>query len=146
MLKNINANAVLNRCAKEGLQAINGSERAKFKIKDTKKLKKSINIDSCLKNAYPNANRWDYLVVVDDIIEGYFVEIHPANTSEVKAMIAKKSWLQKEIINNHFKSVDKSKFKIVWIATDAGIHIIPTSSEYKRLAKENLIPRRKCII
>jgi len=146
MIGCLNSHAKLSSCAKDGLQAVKDSDRAKFEINNTRKLKKSVDIDNCLKNAYPSENRWDYLVLVDDSVEGYFVEIHPASTSEVATMIAKKQWLEKEVIKKVFKSIEKTKYKIVWISTDAGVHILKTSKHHKKLAKENLVPHRRCVI
>lgn len=146
MLSILYQNDQLKSCAKRGIKAIKRCDRKKFKIDDIEKLKESVDIDSCFKEKYPNDNRWDYLVLVDMAIQGYFVEIHPAITSEVSTMIAKKQWLQNEIINVYFKTIDKTKYKIIWVATDAGMHILKTSKEYKRLAKENLIPQKICRI
>lgn len=145
MLNTINSNEILKNCVKQGLQGIKSCDRSKFNVSNTKKLNISIDLDECLKSLYPNDNRWDYLLIVYDEVEGYFVEIHPANTSDVAVMIAKKNWLKKEILDKLFSSVCRSKYKIVWVATN-GVHILKTSKQYKQLIKENLLPKRVCVI
>ncbi len=146
MMVALQKHSKLKHCTKNGLGAIKGSDKAKFKLSNTRKPQCSVDIDSCLKSDFPSENRWDYLVVVSDAIEGYFVEVHPAYTSEVLTMIKKKEWLEKEIIEKIFRNIDKNKYKIMWLVTNAGVKILKTSKEYKRLAKENLLPQRVCVI
>ena len=99
-------------------------------------------MDKCLLHYYPTANRWDYLLLNNSDIEGYFVEIHPASTSEVTTMIAKKQWLKKEIIKQYYNTIDNKKYKIVWIATK-GIHITKNSSQMRQLNQHGLKPISK---
>lgn len=143
MLERINADAHLNRCVRSGLQAIKNSDKSKFVAKDTRKLQLSIDIDSCFSEAQPNAHRWDYLVITTGDIVGHFVEVHPAGTGEVSKVIAKKQWLTREVIGTTFRRVASIRYRISWVATNAGVHILPTSREYKLLAKENLLPLKR---
>lgn len=146
MFAKLQSHLSLKKCTKDGLQAVKWSDRGKFQIINTRKLKCSVDIDNCLHEAFASENRWDYLVLVDDSVQGHFVEIHPAHTSEVSTMIKKKQWLEKEIIKKTFKDIDKSKYRIIWIATDAGVKILKTSKQHRQLAKENLLPQKTCVI
>lgn len=74
-----------------GLQAL-GQNAQKVKFKDSKKLNGSVDIDKSTIALYPEANRWDYAIGYDG--KAYFLEIHPANTSDVTPVIEKAKWLE----------------------------------------------------
>ena len=57
-------------------------------VKDARRLDGSLNIDEETKMLYPNESRWDYAVSCDGKV--YYVEVHPANTSNVEEVIKKK--------------------------------------------------------
>jgi hypothetical protein len=78
-------------CLKAGLQAL-GANRGKIIVNSTGDLKGSVDIDTCVKDNYPNEHRWDYVLGYKDHI--YYVEVHPANTGEVKIIIEKLDWLK----------------------------------------------------
>ena len=73
-----------------GLQAL-GANAKQVSATDTKKLEGSVDIDACTKELYPQDARWDYAIGYEGKV--YFLEIHPANTSNVKEMIKKAEWL-----------------------------------------------------
>ena len=102
-------NSSLNNYLKSGLQAVKNSDKRNIILSNRKNLEGSIDIDSNFKENYPNDNRWDYLILNNSDIEGYFVEIHPAHTSEVKVMIKKREWLQNRI---YFTPKVKTKIEI----------------------------------
>jgi len=121
-----------------GLQAL-GNDSKKVHLADPKKCHGSVNIDKHLKTICPNENLWDYLFGYED--KAYFVEVHPACTSEVQTVINKLAWLKNRmrrwsvLIQNMPKTYH-------WIATN-GIHILKDSSEARLLAKAGLsIPKR----
>lgn len=74
----------------KGLQAL-GTNANKVTATDTKKLEGSVDIDACTQALYPNDARWDYAIGYEG--KAYFLEIHPASTSNVKEMIKKAKWL-----------------------------------------------------
>lgn len=82
---------------KPGLQALRRNDRNAVSITDSRKLSGSIDIDKALESEYPNENRWDYCIGVrrtthsDSLV---WVEVHPANSSSVSAMLAKAKWLK----------------------------------------------------
>ncbi len=53
-------NSSLGPCIKSGLQAIGKPD--KVSLPKTRTNAKSVDIDRCLKEDYPNENRWDYAV------------------------------------------------------------------------------------
>ena len=79
-------------CLENGLQAL-GSNSNKIRVRATRDLTGSVDIDTCLKNLYPNDHRWDYVFGYKDRI--YYVEVHPAdNTRKVMEVTAKLGWLK----------------------------------------------------
>lgn len=85
------ATSDISGCYQSGLSAIKGSDRSFFRCSRTRSIQGSVDIDNCLLSKYPSANRWDYVVGYED--KCFFVEVHPAATSEVSKIIAKKEWL-----------------------------------------------------
>ena len=132
-------NSNLNSFFQNGLKAIKRSDRSKIRVLNNSILVGSLDIDKSFKNLYPQSNRWDYLVIVNNNIEGYFIEIHPAFTSEVNVMLRKRDWLKINIINSYFKNINTKKYKIIWVSSGK-TKILKNSREYKKLVKENLIP------
>lgn len=123
-----------------GLQALGGNA-AKVAVTDTRKLNGSVDIDACTLELYPNETRWDYAIGYDE--KAYFLEVHPANTSNVKEMIQKadwlKQWLQRKApalkaiaANGSFYWVPSGKYAIQ-----------PNSPQYRKLAQSKilLVPR-----
>jgi hypothetical protein len=120
-----------------GLQAL-GSHSSKIKASKTKYLGGSVNIDECTRTLYPQANRWDYAFYYKQ--ETYFVEVHPANTGEVKTVLAKLAWL-KDWLSKKAPKLEDIKAKItpyVWLPTESGVHITKGSKEYKQLAQSGV--------
>ncbi len=105
----VNQTQEIKNCYKPGLKALEHSGKQKhsnkIKVKDTRKLEGSVNLDNCLKEKYPNANRWDYMFGYKT--QTYFVEIHPAYDSQVKKIIEKKKWLTSWKSTTPFKNDNK---------------------------------------
>lgn len=76
---------------KPGLSALKGNSHF-IKAENTKSLNGSVDIDEALKETMPDDNRWDYVVGYSG--KAYFMEVHPADTSNVKEMLKKASWLK----------------------------------------------------
>lgn len=57
----------LRNCLRNGLQAL-GTNSGKITVHTTRDLKGSVDIDTCLKNRYPNSPRWDYVFGYKDRI------------------------------------------------------------------------------
>ena len=74
-----------------GLQAFKKEHKPKIEINECQG---SVDIDGCLiaKGLYANDNRWDYAIGHNNKV--YFVEVHTANTREVKTVLNKLQWLK----------------------------------------------------
>ena len=116
-------------CLKDGLQAL-GTNSRKIKVKATRDLKGSVDIDTCLKSLYPNSPRWDYVFGYKDKI--YYVEVHQGKASEVKNVIKKAKWL-KHWLTSSAKNlgVMKAQSSYHWISTK-GTASFRIGSRYRR--------------
>jgi len=125
-----------------GLMAL-GRYKSKVFVADTRLIEGSIDIDSCTTQKYPNANRWDYAFAYNK--EVFFIEVHSANTREVKIVLKKFQWLknwltQKAPEINKLKA--KSKPPFYWIQSK-GFAIIKTSPQYRLAESAGLKPVAK---
>lgn len=123
-----------------GLQAVKGQYRAKFQDPQPRLFTGSIDIDAATKEKYPNDNRWDYAIEYNN--ETFFVEIHPASTSEVVTVLSKLSWLKQWLKNEApkiyaLRATSKPHFH--WVSTNR-CDILKTSRQYKALAQKGIIP------
>ena len=114
---------------KNGLQAL-GSNSSKVKPTDTRKCEGSVDIDNAVERKFPSRNRWDYAAGYNG--RTYFIEVHPADTSEVKTVLEKLTWLKTFLIENT-PELNKEPKSFHWIAS-GGVHILPNSPQAKRLA------------
>lgn len=126
---------------KTGLLAIKQSDRQSIKVKDTRSLEGSVDIDKATSAKYPNESRWDYVIGHDKRV--YFVEVHPAKTGNVTEMMNKLSWIKSWLKTNapDLNSYSSVAPVFLWAATSSGIHIPKTSKEYRKVAKLNIIPK-----
>lgn len=116
-----------------GLKAIKKVDKQKISVLDTKKLDGSLDLDTNLKNKYPNDERWDYAVSYSGQV--CYCEVHPAETSEVTKMIGKLTWLKSWLKNNAplIKALPSYSSKYVWIPSGR-VSILANSKEAKRVA------------
>lgn len=73
----------------------------------------SVDLDTHGPASAPGEKRWDYLLVNHDG-KGHGVEVHPATTREVDAMIAKKRWAE-SLLAKEAKKVAVVKWH--WVAS-----------------------------
>ena len=120
---------------KPGLQAIEKKYRNKISL-DSSLLNGSVDIDSQVKALYPESSRWDYVIGYNNM--AYFVEIHPASTTEVLTMLNKVSWLEEWLENQAplLQQIRKDK-SLYWIPS-GNCKILKGSPQEKKLAQSNL--------
>lgn len=82
----------IENCYKAGLQALEGNDSTKIRVQNTRKINGSVNLDACTVEKYPTDNRWDYIIGYKEML--FFVEIHPASTSNVSEVVKKVVWLK----------------------------------------------------
>lgn len=105
---------------------------------DTRLLYGSVDIDKATRDRYPQASRWDYVVCYHGAL--YFIELHPASTSNVREVLNKLKWLKDWLKDKD--RLGQAKKSYHWIATD-GVHIHPESREAKQLAIKGLKPEKR---
>lgn len=126
-------------CYKQGLQGLS-EHKAKIEVGNTRELDGSVAIDDCTKRTYPDANRWDYVFGYKG--EAFFVEVHPAQTSEVAAVLKKFQWLIDWLQNkaqeiNNLKAQDQSAF--YWVQSN-GYNILRNSPQERAIIQKGLRP------
>lgn len=123
---------------KVGLTAL-GANSSKIKATDNRLLEGSLDIDHETKKKYPNDNRWDYALSYNG--KTYYVEVHPAQTSEVSTMLAKLNWLRKWLREKAPKinALAKAEPAYYWIQSGK-CAILNQSRQYRQLRQNNLNP------
>lgn len=129
-----------------GLQALENVDKTAVKLNDKRRVDGSLNIDKETKHLYPNEPRWDYAVGYDDKV--FFVEVHPANTSNISEMAKKKEWLKKWLQSKAplLDAFPSGNQKYLWAATESGVHISNQASHMRKLAQLGFNPKRPVII
>lgn len=74
-----------------GLSALKANSKY-VRVTNTKLLDGSVDIDEAVRDKYPEDSRWDYVVGYEN--EAFFIEVHPAATSNVDDMVKKVKWLK----------------------------------------------------
>ena len=91
--------AGLGASVKSGFQALGSHSRSVRTKHRNVSVTGSIDLDSALSAAEPQAARWDYGIGVrtqkGEQLE--WVEVHPASSGEVKVVLAKLDWLKEKI-------------------------------------------------
>jgi len=114
----------------------------------------SIDLDATLSsNAdHRHAPRWDYGLgyrVRPQRERAIWIEVHPASTSEVQAVLRKLDWLRvflrdeaPELGALTAEPINEIE-PFVWLATASGTHITPNSPQARQLNQAGLsLPRR----
>ena len=123
---------------RKGFQALNDDCKAKVEATDTRLLYGSVDIDKATKDKYPQDSRWDYVVCYHGAL--YFIELHPASTSNVKEVLNKLDWLKGWLKDK--AELGQAKKSYHWIATGC-VNILPNSRQCKQLANTGLLPKTK---
>jgi hypothetical protein len=125
-----------------GLRAIPKSHRARIAFKDAKNARNvvaSADVDSTLRYnpTYSNAPRWDYIIWYGGA-KPYLpcVEVHPADSSHVNDVIAKRDWLETLL-----RGAAVPARKYYWIPTSS-VSISKTGPSYRRLMASGISLRR----
>lgn len=82
---------------RDGLQAVSATGREKIRPENTRSVTGSVDIDEDLRAQFPEDNRWDYAVGYrssDGQEKAWFIEVHPAETSEISCVVRKARFLR----------------------------------------------------
>ncbi len=124
-------------CYEKGLRALKGGQSTKIRVAKTRQLNGSVDLDSCTVKKYPDDARWDYIVGYKKKV--FFIEIHPASTSNVKEIVKKSDWLRKwlKVKGRALKPKIARNEPYRWVATGK-VAILP-NSKYARVLAQNKI-------
>ena len=130
----------IRNCYQQGLKALGGHSTV-INVRETRACEGSVNLDTCLLGVRPDDNRWDYCFAYKG--EAYFVEVHPADTSNVETVINKLNWLRAWLIN-HAPAINALKAAILfhWIHTGSS-HILAGSKQYRMAAEHKILPKAR---
>jgi hypothetical protein len=133
----VKATPEIHYCYQRGLQAL-GINSLKIDPKNTRLCQGSVFLEECVLHKYHNENLWDYLLAYDG--EVYFVEVHPAQTSEVETVLRKLEWLKKWL-SEKAEEINSSKAvqPYYWIASGK-FAILPNSPQYRKIIQKGLKP------
>lgn len=122
---------------REGLQALESKDAGKVKPQNPRKLSGSVYLDKCLKTTNPHDARWYYVIGYSE--KAYFVEVHPANTSNVDEVVKKKKWLDVWLKTNALDlKAMMAGTGYYWIASGK-VAILPNSPQARKIAKNKLV-------
>lgn len=125
-----------------GMTAVKNEHRGKIRIRDTRSLEGSMDIDKACQKSEPGAFRWDYLVVVKKNSNENLalIEVHgAARSGEVDVIINKKKWLDRWLSRTGLNPFKKA---LIWVST-SNITITAQSKYGKRLALERIsLPKK----
>lgn len=136
--RDVEATPEISGCYRQGLAAL-GNNSQKITLGNSRDCSGSAFIDGCTENARPNDKRWDYVFSYKN--EAVFIEVHPAETGEVNAVLAKLAWL-KSWLRDHAPLLEAQRSKAhpyYWIASKS-VHLLKGSPQYRRAAQERLLP------
>lgn len=136
-VKAVKATEDIMTCHRPGLRAL-GRHSEKIALSQPTKCGGSVNIDECVREKYPAANRWDYVFSYSN--KCYFVEVHTASTGEVSTVLRKLQWLIDWLNGRALKIKEmKAERPFYWIASN-GDHILKSSSQYRQITQAGLKP------
>lgn len=121
---------------KEGLSAVKRGEGKDRIHQGKKKIAGSVAIDDDCRGEFPRAARWDYVIGVGESAPtAFFVEVHPAETSEVSKLADKLAWLTTFLERDKQAALKKLPREIHWVASGR-VNIPKNTPQYKRLTTQ----------
>jgi hypothetical protein len=98
----------------------------------------SVAIDDDCREAFPNAARWDYVIGISARQPtAFFVEVHSAETSDVRKMHDKLVWLLELLNREAQQKLRALPREIHWVASGR-VNIPKSTPQYKRLKMKPL--------
>ena len=121
-----------------GLQALRASDRRRLLPTAPRDLTGSVDLDTTLRNAHPNAARWDYAIGyrLNSREMIYWVEVHPATDGEISVVLNKFAWLTTWLSANA-KQLNRFSREFVWISSSRA-SFTPLAPQAKRLASSGI--------
>ncbi len=143
--KTIEATPHIKDGYRSGLRAF-GSYSTKIELGQTSGCEGSVDIDTHTSVHFPVDNRWDYVFSYKG--EVFFVEVHPANTAEVRVVLRKLEWI-KTWLKEHAAALNALRPRqlpsFYWI--QSGNFQIPSNTpQYRAASQAGLKPIPRLIL
>jgi hypothetical protein len=94
LLAALRTTSALRPNVQAGLGALTAAHRSLIYTSQRRRVVDSIDLDAAARPAFPDANRWDYIMSVPDVRAIVGLEPHPAKDGEIRVIIAKKQQAQ----------------------------------------------------
>lgn len=120
-----------------GKQAM-GPDSPRVVLADNRKCDGSLDIDSALLAAQPNAARWDYALMYADRV--VYIEVHPAASgTNINEVLAKVRWLRQWLANQAraLHALPRHPSPFVWIASGS-TDLRPSGAQRLALAEAGI--------
>jgi hypothetical protein len=117
-------------------------DRKRITLSDASLLEGSVDIGTCTKDKYPNANRWDNALFYKG--KAYYVEFHPLHLKEIGIVMKKRQWL-KDWLRDEAPALNALKRSVppfFWVNTSKKNLIPINSKECRAMAQKGLLPVR----
>jgi hypothetical protein len=123
-----------------GLGALRRGDKGHIEAEDTRRLRGSVDVDTALKPSCPDEPRWDYAIghkpSNPDTETVYWVEIHPASSGEVKAVLEKLAWL-KAWLRKAAPKLNALHREFIWVSSGKTSFTL-SSPQLKQFAQHGL--------
>lgn len=122
-----------------GFNALTSADKRHVKVPNTSLINGSLALDNAAKQDVPDNYRWDYAIDYNGNV--YFLEIHPASTSEISTMINKVDGLQQwlKTIDADLMALPPVDRKFYWVSSGkTDLRIMPNSRHAKQLAAKKI--------
>jgi hypothetical protein len=124
----------------KGLNALRAVDRRHVQAEVPEKLTGSVDVDTALKQAFPNDSRWDYAIghqpanLKEEVV--HWVEVHPASDGQVKVVLAKLRWLQ-QWLRTAAPKLNAMRREFVWVSSGKTSFTL-SSTQQKQFAQLGL--------
>jgi hypothetical protein len=122
---------------KPGPKALKGRDRGRISC-ESRLLRGSVDVDAALRDAFPNAARWDYAIGIkrnahDSVV---WLEVHPASSRHIDDVLNKLRWL-KQWLGTSAKELDRLPRRFCWVTTST-VSFNSASPQARRIAEAGL--------
>ena len=128
---------------KSGLSALKANSKY-VKVTNTKLLDGSVDIDEAVRDKYPEDSRWDYVVGYAN--EAFFIEVHPAATSNIDDMVKKVKWLKNWLASSAPDLKSLHKIEVYYWIPSGRVSILKGSVQDRKIAANHLQIKNPVII
>jgi hypothetical protein len=149
--KAVNATQELSGAYRSGIRALTEVDRNRVECVQTRRLRGSVNLETRLRDYYPNEPIWDYGVgwrvdMKNDC--AVWIEVHPASSGHVESVINKVKWLKiwLQTTAPALGRLTRRNDGYVWIASGR-VLLQKTSRQARQLASVGIsFPRERFVL